>query len=45
MVTHGVQRLGKSGDVVGRIESETRGAFEKVEGKAEEVKGEVQKRL
>ncbi|CDU22454.1 uncharacterized protein SPSC_01084 [Sporisorium scitamineum] len=45
LVTHGVQRLGKSGDVVGRIESETRGAFEKVEGKAEEVKGEVQKRL
>lgn len=45
LVTHHVQRLGKGGDVVGQIESEATGAFDQAKGKANEVKGEVQKRL
>lgn len=45
LITHQVQKLGKGGDVAAQIESEAKGAWNQAKGKAEEVKGEVQKRL
>ncbi|TKY88207.1 hypothetical protein EX895_002917 [Sporisorium graminicola] len=45
LLTHHVQRLSKGGDVVGQIERETKGAFDKAQAKAQQVKGEVQQRL
>ena len=45
LITHQVQRLGSGADPVAEVKREAEGVAGQIKGKAEQVKGEVQKRL